>query len=68
MTPAEFTAALTALGWSQRHLALLLGCSTNLPTWWARGEIEVPPSIAKWLAKLVAFHARHPVPDDWRQR
>lgn len=68
MTGDEFSAALLAIGWSQRHLVTLLECDTNLATRWARGSAEVPPPIARWLTKLVACHERHPVPDDWRTR
>jgi len=68
MTGPELKDALATLGWSQRHLAFLLGCNTNLPTWWARGDLTVPPDIGDWLHELAAFHARHPVPQSWRQR
>ena len=66
LTPAEFSAALASLGWSQRHLVSLLECDTNLPTRWARGTAVIPPSIGKWLDRLVACHERYPPPDDWR--
>jgi transcriptional regulator with XRE-family HTH domain len=68
MTPDEFVAALAAIGWSQRQLVTLLGCDTNLATRWSRGTAAIPPSIAKWLAKLAACHERLPVPTDWRVR
>jgi hypothetical protein len=68
MTPKQFTAALETLGWSQRHLATLLACDTNLPTRWARGTADVPPSIGTWLADLARHHHRHPTPTDWRSR
>lgn len=68
MTGDQFIAALATLGWSQRHLAMLLGCDTNLPTRWATGRVEVPPSIAAWLAMLSAYIAKHPAPNDWRKR
>jgi len=67
MTPTRFLATLEALGWSQRHLASLLQCDTNLPTRWATGRAVVPPALARWLDTLAACHAAHPVPD-WRQR
>jgi hypothetical protein len=68
VTGAELTAALATLGWSQRHLAIKLGCNTNLPTWWVRGQVAVPQDIGDWLYELAAFHASHPVPQTWRQR
>jgi len=68
MTPTQFSSALERLGWSQRHLASLLECDTNLPTRWATGRAKVPESLARWLSALAIFHDRHPVPTDWRQR
>lgn len=68
MTPTQFTAALATLGWSQRHLASLLECDTNLPTRWARGDAAIPPSIARWLTVLAAFAEKHPAPNDWRKK
>lgn len=68
MTPLAFSAALETLGWSQRHLAALLRCDTNLPTRWGRGEAPIPPSIARWLEALARCHERLPVPTDWRVR
>ena len=67
MTPAQFTAALATIGWSQRHLATLLACDTNLPTRWATGRAAVPPALAAWLGKLAECHRRHAVPE-WRIR
>lgn len=68
MTPDEFTVALLTLGWSQLHLSQRLDCSEKLCRRWAAGEAVVPPSIAAWLSKLVAAHARLPAPVDWRVR
>lgn len=67
MSPQAFSTALATLGWSQRHLALLLECDTNLPTRWATGRVPVPPSIAGWLSDLAAFHEQHP-PPTWRKK
>lgn len=67
MTGAEFAAALNTIGWSQRHLAELLGCDTNLPTRWTRGDAAVPKPIQAWLAKLAAAHRSLP-PPEWRRR
>ena len=66
MSPQQFSATLATLGWSQRHLALLLECDTNLPTRWATGRVAVPPSIARWLTVLAAFVEKHPAPNNWR--
>jgi hypothetical protein len=66
MTPAEFTAALDVLGWSLRDLTRRIKCDSNLPTYWERGEVEIPPRIEAWLTKLVQFHLKHPAPKNWR--
>jgi ribosome-binding protein aMBF1 (putative translation factor) len=66
MTSAEFSTALQAIGWSQRHLARMLECDDKMVRRWATGALAVPPSIGKWLNRLVACHDRHPPPDDWR--
>jgi ribosome-binding protein aMBF1 (putative translation factor) len=68
MTPAEFTAALDVLGWSKRELVRHIKCDTNLPLAWERGEVEIPPRTASWLAKLARFHLKQPPPTDWRVR
>lgn len=67
MSPGQFAAALAEIGWSQRHLAMLLRCDTNLPTRWANGRAAVPKPIAEWLSDLARYHERHPVPV-WRVR
>jgi hypothetical protein len=56
MTPDEFTAALMAIRWSQRHLAKILECDTNMPTRWARGNAQIPAGLAAWLRDLADYH------------
>lgn len=68
MTPVGLADALAALGWSGRHLASLLGCHRDLTTQWLSGRVAVPDRVAAWLKTLVAAHARHPAPTDWRVR
>ena len=68
MTPGRYRACLEALGWSQRYLAVVLGCSDRLPRLWAMGGAPVPPAVAEWLQALVAAHEAVPVPADWRQK
>jgi hypothetical protein len=68
MSPTQFSTALGMIGWSKRHLASLLSCNTNLPSWWSTGRVTVPESLAIWLSTLAVFHDRHPAPTDWRQR
>ncbi len=66
MTPAEFSAALSHIGWSQRHLARQLQCDDKMVRRWATGALAIPPSIARWLDRVVGCHDRFPPPDDWR--
>jgi hypothetical protein len=66
MTPAEFSAALEALGWSHRHLARRLRCDSGLPIRWARGTAPVPLPLARWLVSAWDWHELHPPPVDWR--
>lgn len=68
MTPDRFAAALETLGWTQRHLARLLRCDTNMPGRWAKGAAAIPPTIAAWLERLVGAHQGNPAPEDWRAR
>jgi ribosome-binding protein aMBF1 (putative translation factor) len=68
VTPDAFRAALDTIGWSQRGLADRLSCDDRMVRRWASGELTVPPSIARWLARLARCHAANPAPDDWRRR
>ena len=67
MTPAELQAALDRVHWLPGRLALILGCSRDLPRKWLSGRATVPPPVAAWLADLAACHAKRPAPD-WRTR
>ena len=67
MTGTQFTEALRTIGWSQRHLAKILGCDTNMPTRWERGEVEVPAGLTVWLRGLAGYHRTAGVPE-WRKR
>lgn len=66
MTPAEFSAALATLGWSERFLARQLGCNHKLVQRWSAGGTLIPPPIARWLDRIAGCHERYPPPDDWR--
>jgi hypothetical protein len=67
MTPYEFTEALDTIGWSKKHLARILGCDSNMPTRWARGEARIPDGLAVWLFGLAGYHKSVGVPE-WRKR
>lgn len=45
MTPAEFSAALTELGWTQRRFAALLNRHVNAVSKWATGETTIPDYV-----------------------
>ena len=62
MTPPEFRLCLESLAWSQRSLARMLGLDHQSVRRWASGQNEIPDNVAKWLATLAAFHAKHPPP------
>lgn len=68
MTGAELVAALDTIGWSNRKLAKRLRCDEIRIRRWIQDVSQVPPSVAKWLSTLAAFHERHPAPTDWRVR
>ena len=62
MTPADLSAALTALGWSQRELARQLGCAESSVRQWLTGKSRMRPALAAWLLDLARYHAEHPAP------
>ncbi|HXT81359.1 MAG TPA: helix-turn-helix transcriptional regulator [Acetobacteraceae bacterium] len=73
MTPDQLRAALHALGWSQRNLALRLDMDERQVRRWAAGEYPVPQRVADWLtgmaryadaqtAKRELYFAAHPPP------
>jgi hypothetical protein len=62
MTPPELRLCLDLLAWSQRGLARMLGLDDRTVRRWASGQNEIPDNIARWLATLAAFHAKHPRP------
>jgi hypothetical protein len=68
VTASEFESALRTIGWSHRHVALLLGCHVDIPIRWGKGIVEVPASIGRWLAGLERVHRRSKAPEDWRLR
>ena len=66
MTPTDFIEALDILGWSQRHLAGVIGCDRALVGRWAHGTVPIPPAIADWLANLRTAVEAYPPPASWR--
>jgi len=53
MTPDRFRECLTALHWTQRGLARILGQPEGLVRQWARGARPVPQDVADWLESFV---------------
>ena len=49
MTAAELRARLNELGWTQRHLAKMLGITPRTVNRWATGALEVPVYCAAYL-------------------
>ena len=63
MTPADLSAALTALGWSQRELARQLGCAESSVRQWLTGKARMRADLAAWVLDLARYHVGHPAPD-----
>ncbi len=66
MTPLELVDALDALHWLPGRLALILGCSRDLPRKWLSGRTKVPPRVAEWLRLMADYARTHPAPREWR--
>lgn len=62
MTPTRLRDCLTALDWTQRGLARLLGRQEGTVRQWARGAVQIPEDVSAWLEKLAMYHAKHPPP------
>ena len=60
MTPTRLRECLTALDWTQRGLARLLGRQEGTVRQWARGTVQVPGEIGEWLERLAQFHEGNP--------
>jgi ribosome-binding protein aMBF1 (putative translation factor) len=62
MTPAEFHACRTAIGWSGVELAKRIAVDEGTVRQWGRGSRPIPEPIAAWLRKLSRFHLSNPPP------
>lgn len=63
MTPAEFRAALEALGLTARAYARLSGRPVSTVQNWTRANsVRIPDKVAAWLARRLADLARDPAP------
>ncbi len=63
MPPTELDAVLSLLGWSDRELAVRLGCDRSLPGKWRKGRAKMRPVDAEWLRACAAALAALPPPD-----
>lgn len=68
MTPERLQECLDILHWSNRALADEIDGNERLVRRMMAGETTVPPKVAAWLERLVAYHQKHPAPQDWRRR
>lgn len=61
MTPDRLATCLRLLGWSNHHLAHLLGVTENRVRRWLGGN-PIPPEVGPWLDALAAAHNANPPP------
>lgn len=62
MTPTRLRECLAALDWTQRGLARLLERPEGTVRQWARGVVQIPNEVARWL-EIRAKHAeKYPPP------
>jgi len=63
VTPAEFRAALKALGLTSSSYARLSGRPrTTVANWTSKAGTPVPKDVAAWLARRLADLERDPAP------
>lgn len=62
MTPTRLRECLALLRWSQRGLADALQRPEGTVRQWARGAVQIPADVARWLEQCARFHAKHPPP------
>jgi transcriptional regulator with XRE-family HTH domain len=62
VSPTRLRECLTLLRWSQRGLADALNRQEGTVRQWARGAVQIPEDVARWL-EIRATHAeRNPPP------
>ena len=59
MTPAQYKAAIKALGLSQRAAGKFLGVDERTSRRWIAGDAQVPESAAKLLRLMIRLKLKH---------
>ena len=59
MTPAEFTAALAALGWKQSDFCRKTGLTKQTPSRWANGLTPIQPWVPAYLGAMLEIKRLH---------
>lgn len=59
MTPAEFLAALDALGWKQSDFCRKTGVSKDTPSRWAGGKTPIQPWVRAYLGAMLEIKRLH---------
>lgn len=62
MSPTRLRECLALLRWSQRGLADALNRQEGTVRQWARGAVQIPDDVARWLEVLAKHAERHPPP------
>lgn len=62
MNPTRLRECLTALDWTQRGAARLLGRQEGTVRQWARGTVQIPEEVAQWLEVRARHAERTPPP------
>ena len=68
MTPDRLRELTTALHWSVRGLAVVLGEHETTVRRWFAGTTRVPENVAAWLERLARPAFRQPLPDGWEPK
>jgi DNA-binding transcriptional regulator YdaS (Cro superfamily) len=62
MTPTRLRQCLDVLGWTQRGLARLLDRQEGTIRQWARGAVQIPDDVARWIEVRSRHAERTPPP------
>jgi len=59
MSPADFLAALDALGWKQSDFCRKTGVSKDTPSRWASSKTPIQPWVRAYLAAMLEIKRLH---------